>query len=374
MELTIDCFAEPQPERAWQSRFQTTWDEYRAWYVQAGLKERPGYLTCSTALEQHMPELAPIYHRLCNLVGGGDLESRFLSLYGPPPFMSGCSQACWLQGDPVLVRNYDYHPDWFEGVMVRTDWCRPVIGMSDCCWGLLDGMNDAGLAVALAFGGRRDVGEGFGIPLILRYLLETCATVNAAITTLRRLPVHMAYNVTLLDASGEHALVFVGPGRRAVVTRDAVSANHQETIDWLAYARRTKTVERTDRLNELLAEADASLDSITAAFLQAPLYATDFAQNFGTLYTAAWSPASGQVCLLWPEAELTQSFADFQPGTTTVHLLYCSPVCTRWPRRMPVVGRSAPITERRPQCRAGPAAIPSPCRCREGRRPSTCSC
>ena len=43
--------------------------------------------------------------------------------------------------------------------------------MSDCLWGLLDGINDAGLAVSLAFGGRA-TREGFGIPLVVRYLLE----------------------------------------------------------------------------------------------------------------------------------------------------------------------------------------------------------
>jgi hypothetical protein len=35
---------------------------------------------------------------------------------------------------------------------------RRVVGVSDCLWGLIDGMNDAGLAASLAFGGRRAVG------------------------------------------------------------------------------------------------------------------------------------------------------------------------------------------------------------------------
>ena len=60
--------------------------------------------------------------------------------------------------------------------------------MSDCLWGLLDGMNDAGLAVSLTFGGRRALGDGFGIPLVVRYLLETCDDVAEARETLARLP------------------------------------------------------------------------------------------------------------------------------------------------------------------------------------------
>ena len=58
--------------------------------------------------------------------------------------------------------------------------------MSDCLWGLLDGVNDAGLAVSLTFGGRRDVGDGFGIPIVVRYLLEVCSDVSRRARRSRR--------------------------------------------------------------------------------------------------------------------------------------------------------------------------------------------
>jgi predicted choloylglycine hydrolase len=66
----------------------------------------------------------------------------------------------------------------------------------------LDGINDAGLVVSLTIGGRRAVGDGFAIPLIVRYLLETCQTVPQARETLQRLPVHAAQNLSILDNSG----------------------------------------------------------------------------------------------------------------------------------------------------------------------------
>jgi predicted choloylglycine hydrolase len=69
----------------------------------------------------------------------------------------------------VLVGNYDYPVSRLEGIVSLTGrGDRQVIGMSDCLWGLLDGMNDAGLAISLTFGGRRDVGDGFAISLALR--------------------------------------------------------------------------------------------------------------------------------------------------------------------------------------------------------------
>ncbi len=65
------------------------------------------------------------------------------------------------------MRNYDYPASRLEGTIASTAWTgRRVIGMTDCLSGLLDGMNDAGLAVSLTFGGRRASGPGFGVPLV----------------------------------------------------------------------------------------------------------------------------------------------------------------------------------------------------------------
>jgi hypothetical protein len=55
----------------------------------------------------------------------------------------------------------DLDPDEVQGVVACSRFLRPVIGMLDGGWGLLDGMNDAGLAVSLTFGGRFTQGPGF---------------------------------------------------------------------------------------------------------------------------------------------------------------------------------------------------------------------
>ncbi len=90
-------------------------------------------------------------------------------------------QLVWHSGEPVLIRNYDYAPWLCEGALLLTAWNgRRVMAMSDCAWGVLDGMNEDGLAVSLSFGGRRALGVGFGVPLLLRYVLEFCTTVAEA--------------------------------------------------------------------------------------------------------------------------------------------------------------------------------------------------
>ena len=190
-----------------------------------------------------MPELYPTWEALCERAGGGDVAARVLSLFDPPPLLAGCSQAV-IGG--ALVRNYDYHPDRIEGTVFASAILRPVLGMSDCLWGLLDGVNDAGLAVALAWGGRHARGPGFGITLIVRYLLETCETVEQAATTLARLPVHAPYNLTLADAAGGAATVYLGPDRAARVVLPAVATNHQEQVDWPEHAQATRS-RRTPR-------------------------------------------------------------------------------------------------------------------------------
>ena len=166
-----------------------------------------------------MPELAPTFERLVELADGDPLAARFLSMYRPPGFVVGCSQAAFTgEGGPVLVRNYDYPASRVEGIVYRTSWTgRGVIGMSDCLWGLLDGVNDAGLAASLTFGGRPAVGDGFGIPLVIRYVLEVCEDVEAACGVLRQVPVHAVQNVTLIDRAGDFATIRVGPDREPEV-------------------------------------------------------------------------------------------------------------------------------------------------------------
>ena len=108
------------------------------------------------------------------------------------------------------MRNYDYSPDLFERVVYSSSFTgRRVIGMGDCLWGLLDGMNEDGLVASLAFGGRRGSASGFGIPLVVRYVLEVADSVSSAVAALERVPVSMTYNITLVDARGDAATAFV---------------------------------------------------------------------------------------------------------------------------------------------------------------------
>nr|WP_282063878.1 carcinine hydrolase/isopenicillin-N N-acyltransferase family protein [Roseobacter litoralis] len=83
--------------------------------------------------------------------------------------------------------------------------------------GLSDSINDAGLSVVLAY----------GVTTILRYVLETCETVDAALAAMKRIPSHMAYNVFLADAAGKTASIELAPGGGGTIMPRAIATNHQ---------------------------------------------------------------------------------------------------------------------------------------------------
>ena len=95
MFFQFSAVSECEPGLAWRSTFDRLWPAYERWWQSEPGAARPTYLECRQALRQHMPEMIPIWERLVALAGGGDLVARFLSLYRPPAYLTGCSQAIW---------------------------------------------------------------------------------------------------------------------------------------------------------------------------------------------------------------------------------------------------------------------------------------
>ncbi|MFZ1806290.1 MAG: C45 family peptidase [Cyclobacteriaceae bacterium] len=312
MLVSFGCIHEEKPGEKWKAIFERTWPHYKLWFLSDGYMARKGYLTCYTEFKKHMPELLPFYEQLIELAGGGDLESRFLSMYCPPAYMSGCSQVAWNRGSNALIRNYDYSFKMFEGTMLYTNWIQPVIGVNDSTWGLLDGMNASGLAASLTFGGRKVVGEGFGIPAIIRYILEIATTVEEGIAILNRVPVHMAYNITLMDATGMYSTVYLSPDRAPIVVHTQVATNHQVEVEWGDYATLTGTIERKRFLEEMVASPYETEASMIRRFLHPPLYNTNFEKSFGTLYTVIYRVNAKTIDVLWPDQQISQSFDFFR--------------------------------------------------------------
>jgi predicted choloylglycine hydrolase len=309
---------ENQPGDLWLDRFIAGRHEAERWYRGEDRGSPPTAAECRTALRRHMPELLPHYDRACALVGDDDLAHRILSHYRPPPLVGGCSQAVLLGADgPALVRNYDFPLDEVSDAFESTSWFgREVIAKAQRPWGgCLDGMNQDGLVVSLAFGGSRAQGQGFSVILMLRYVLETCRRVDEAVVTLSRIPIAMSHNVMVLDRSGAYATLFLGPDRVPAVTTERVCTNHQEQVVWPEHAARSKTVERRDALAHRLAQPKLTLGELVDSFLAPPLYSRRM--RFPTVYTAVYRPSEGRADYLWPGKNWSQFLGRFEAGEYT---------------------------------------------------------
>ncbi|MGP1345419.1 MAG: C45 family autoproteolytic acyltransferase/hydrolase, partial [Phycisphaerales bacterium] len=308
IEIGIRAIAGEGPEGAGASLravFAEYWPAYRAWIGRSKVRD-PG--ECIARFREHMPELEGVFGALVESfrdeVGAGerDAVARLLTLWCPPRVVRACSQVV-LDSDrgAVLVRSYDHHPRLFDGVVLRSDWGGVrVVAVTDVLWGALEGVNEHGLGIALAFGGRAVAGAGFAAPMIVRYVLQRCATVREARAALARLPVYMSYTFVVTDGSGAYVTAYCGPDRSARFVESRASSNHQGEVEWAAYCAQTRSVERLAALERLVREGGArDVALVRDAFLRAPLWRMDYARGSGTLYVSELWGGRGEVVLRW---------------------------------------------------------------------------
>jgi predicted choloylglycine hydrolase len=295
--------------------FAVGWPAYRRWYLRDGEEARASYAECRRQLRDHMPELLADYERLVESVGGGDLEARFLSHWAPPPLFAACSLATWTNGSNRLVRNYDYPPQLCDATVLATAWGGTrVLGMSDCVLGLLDGVNEHGLAAAIAFGGRQVVGPGFGVGIVVRYVLQQARDVAEGLEILGRVPVQLSYNVALVDGSGGSAIAFVSPDRPLEVSTEPVAGNRQGATEWPEHARFCAAEEREDALLAAIGGPEASAAGLVDTFLTEPVYRPVDDAPWGTLYTAVYDCDEVSVDVVWPDDRWRLDLAEFAPA------------------------------------------------------------
>jgi predicted choloylglycine hydrolase len=321
-----------QAGQVWKTEFERFWPAYRSWFLRYGERDRPTYFESLQAIKRFMPRFLPVYESLVDLAGGGDHAARFLSQYCPPPLFKGCSQAVYIEDEPVIVRNYDYSPFVFDGLCLHSQFAeRAVIGMIDCMSGVLDGMNEDGLAVSMSFGGREEFGNGFGIAILMSYLLEFAGSVAEAEAMITDIPVHGAYNIMLVDRDSHFSTIEVRPDTPALITRDAVSTNHQRGSSWPIYEEKVQTSLRREHLDQLVQRHDDTVDSFTGHFLQPPLFNDQYARGFGTLYSAAYFPRRGECRIIWPGHSWSFDFDNFHNKEYSAKFVD--------PRGYPVVGK-----------------------------------
>jgi predicted choloylglycine hydrolase len=162
----------------------------------------------------------------------------------------------------VYARNYDFNPQHYGArfALVQPSGSHASIGSSELLTGRLDGMNDAGLTIGLHGITRVPCYPGLSCVVLVRTVLDRCATTAEAVALLRRLPHAMRFNYSLLDAGGEAAVVEAIPGSVAVRTGAALACtNHFQSPLLAPLTRRAVHSQRRLPPLEAWAEERASV-------------------------------------------------------------------------------------------------------------------
>ncbi len=262
------------------------------------------------ALGRAMPPLLPIYQTLAAQAGDDAALRQALTGYGLAPRAYGRGVGVAAGREPLLARTLDLEPPHCEGCLLRSDWNgRTAIAMTDSIWGALDGMTLSGLAVAALYPSRRAFGLGFDPALVVRFLLQSCATVAEALPLLHGLPLSETTDLLLVDATGDYRLVHLAPGEAPSILKSRFVTNHGISLDIAPGGD---------------AEGSPGI-GVEAADLEAMVEAFADPRRRGqsqraTLYSVYYRPLAGRLELRWPQDSWHQSFFAFDAGERRVGL------------------------------------------------------
>jgi predicted choloylglycine hydrolase len=218
---------------------------------------------------------------------------------GLRPPLGACS-AIMTAG--VYGRNYDFQPRYYSArfALLQTKGSYASIGATELLTGRLDGMNEHGLVIGLHLVRMNPRAPGLSCVLIVRTILDQCATTADAVAMLRRVPHAMRYNYSLLDAGGIAAVVEALPGSVAVRTGDWLACtNHFQSPLLRPLNRRSAHSQR--RLPPLEAWAAQRL-SAEAMFLAlnrstSPAFHHGYIRGAGTLHTIVAEPTKRRILI-----------------------------------------------------------------------------
>ncbi|AKO96099.1 putative choloylglycine hydrolase [Marinovum algicola DG 898] len=295
------ALSEERPAETWESLLHAHWPGWRDWYLARGGTTAETTREAERALRRHMPEMTKLIDRLSATLPDDPVLREFLTFWCPPRYLVSCTQAASEDArGPFLMRNYDLDPALSEATLLRSNWRgKVVMGMVEGLAGLSDGMNQDGLAVSLSFGGRVGTGRGFGIPLLIRYVLETCTDVQDGLDALRAVPCHMSYNVTLTDRRGQAATVFLSPDRPPMVQFTPWATNHQLGVEWPRHGRISATLERAQSLGLMFARNPPDEATLQSSFLTPPFFSAKYRAGYGTVFSIVYRPVQGTARLFW---------------------------------------------------------------------------
>jgi hypothetical protein len=268
-----------------------------------------------------MPELVPTWERLVELAGGGDIEARALSLWCPPAYIAGCSQAVWIdplrRPRPGAGAQLRLRPGLAGRQLAGHPLVRPAgaghgrLSMGSAGWHERGGpgrftelrrqnANRQGLrhpaGDALPAGG---IEHGTGCLRDPQTPPRTHVVQHHAARHFRKL--------------GHR----VRRTRRSPLCQSPAGGHQLPAQGRLAAARQGNLCRRALRRPGTLVDKKHSLLELTTALLQPPLFQTSYRRGYGTLYSAVYQPTDRRVELLWQDQRWQQSCSRRMPASAT---------------------------------------------------------
>lgn len=283
--------------------------------------KRPGIMVDVRKAQMLLKQISPLlWEELEGLAEGLELTMdetvALYSGYQQEWIKSGCSI---MTTPDVLVRNYDFHPKTYEGrfVVSEPEKGYASIGPAQRITGRTDGMNEKGLVIGYNFVNRRRGGDGFIPTVILRMLLETCASSEEAVDAIKNIPHRHTFNFVIYDAEGSSFVVEASP-RNVSVRKSNYCTNH---FDILTEDNRHHM---SDSLRRIAILKEKSVRNLTAEELfqlfnqkKHAIYSEEYSHWAGTIHTSLYLPKQQE---MWfaigaDKFPLVLSFSDWMKGT-----------------------------------------------------------
>jgi predicted choloylglycine hydrolase len=223
----------------------------------------------------------------------------FFGNNGFRPPIGACSA---IMTEGVYGRNYDFKPRYYGArfAFVQASGSYASVGASEQLTSRLDGMNEHGLTIGLHLVRMRPRYPGLSCALMVRIVLDQCATTAEAIAMLRRLPHATQYNYSLLDANGVAAVVEAVPGSVAVRTGGALActSHFQSALLRPLNRRAGHSQQRLPPLEAWAAQhlsAEATFTALNRS--TSPAFHHGYLRGAGTLHTIVAEPSKKRLLI-----------------------------------------------------------------------------
>ncbi len=262
------------------------------WWFKLNIEER--------VFRKHAPALWEEINGLADGLGV-PLERAVMAFgnNGLRPPLGACSA---VMAAGVYGRNYDFQPRYYGArfALLQTKESYASIGATELLTDRLDGMNEHGLTIGLHLVRMNPRAPGLSCVLIVRAVLDQCATPKDAVAMLRRLPHAMRYNYSLLDADGISAVVEAHPGSVAVRTGDWLACtNHFQSLSLRPLNRRSAhSQQRLAPLDAWAAQrlsAEAMFSTLNRS--TSPAFHHGYTRGAGTLHTIVAEPIKRHILI-----------------------------------------------------------------------------